>query len=96
MPKAKNRRKKKKKAKKHVPNHNKVIQLNELSAEKQIQHIYGSKRPYCKHCNTDAVLASDDEVREYKLYDTSYKLDFIFVPQCECYVNDESGWMEVR
>lgn len=86
--------KSKKPRKKYTPKP-KVVKVKRLSVEQQIKMIYGDKRPYCKVCGKDAVLASDEEVKAYKQYDTTYQLDFIFGPDCECY-KTEDEWMDVR
>ena len=94
MPASRNKRKNGKR-KQHTPNHDRVVKLNKLTAEQQINKLYGDKRPYCKVCGVDAILASDDEVSMYKQYDTTYNLDFIYIPQCECYKTN-TEWMDIR
>lgn len=94
MPKANNKRKNGKVKKRKLPQLQTKL-ITKLPVEEQIKAIYGNKRPYCVDCGKDAVLADDKEVSHYKLYDTTYKLDFIFVPQCDCWQSNES-WMDVR
>lgn len=66
------------------------------SVEEQINELYGDKRPYCKVCDKDAVLAEIEDVEMYKkIVDINYPLDFIYIPDCECWL-DEPDWMEVR
>lgn len=82
---------KKKRNKKYTPPSRK-----KLSVEQQIKMVYGDKKPYCFHCQTDAVLASDEDVKTYKqLHDPSYQFDFIFIPQCNCWETHDE-WMDVK
>ena len=66
-----------------------------LTIEQQIKMIYGDKKPYCVVCDKDAVLAKKEEVEAYKIVDTTYQLDFIFVPDCDCWLT-EPNWMDIR
>ena len=66
-----------------------------LTIEQQIKMLYGEKRPYCKVCDTDMVLAKKEEVEMYKKIDTTYELDFVYVPDCDCWLTN-SEYMEVR
>ena len=84
--------KNKKPRKKYTP---KPMVKKRLTIEQQIKMIYGDKRPYCKICDKPAVLASDEDVKAYKQYDTTYQLDFIYVPQCGCY-NEFEEWMDIK
>lgn len=87
---------KKKRNKKYTPSKSKpfeVIKLSDATAEQQIQYLWGNKKPYCKECDTDCTLASEQEVAQYKQYvDPNYNLKFIWMPQCECY-NTVDNWM---
>ena len=66
-----------------------------MSKEKQIEDMYGDLRPYCEICDTDCVLASDEDLRMYKTQDKGYNLDFMFIPDCDCWENNEE-WMAVK
>ena len=50
------------------------------------------KMPYCKHCNTTCRLATDVELFNIKAHDPSFTMDFLFLPQCECWEKHED-WM---
>ena len=81
--------KSKKPRKKHTP---KVVDFSQLSAKQQIKHIYGDKTPYCKVCNTETRLATEQELKDFKWYEPSYNLKFMWVPECECW-EKEPEWM---
>lgn len=80
MPKAKNRRKNGKVKKYKGPTLRKVTVLK--------------KQPYCMHCNTPTKLATSTELLEVKAYDPTFNESFLFLPQCECWV-DNKEWMTV-
>lgn len=63
-----------------------------MTAEQQIKQMYGDKKPYCKVCGTECVLAPHEDVIAYKNYDSTYPFDFIFVPACGCWETNED-WM---
>ena len=51
-----------------------------------------TKNPFCKVCNTTTRLATNSELADFKAHDPSFTMDFIFLPQCDCWeTNDE--WM---
>ena len=93
MPKSKNRRKNKK-VKQRKPQPPKVLKLHEMDKQIQIKTLF-PKTPYCKYCGTECVLAPDEDVIAYKEYDTTYKFDFIYVPECSCWERNED-WMETK
>ena len=64
--------------------------------QQQTFEIYGDKTPICVHCGKDAVLADQQDVINYKtLYDVNYPLAFIFVGQCECWLEHDE-WLGTR
>ena len=64
-----------------------------MTTDEQIKQLYGDKLPYCKICETKCVRATDEEVLDYKKYDTTYQFDFIFAPSCDCWETNVD-WME--
>lgn len=82
---------KKKRNKKYTPPQQ--VKFGDATAEQQRQYLWGNKKPYCRVCDTDCTLATEQEVAQYKQYvDPNYNLKFIWVPQCECY-NLVENWM---
>lgn len=69
------------------------LKPRKMTADEQIKKLYGNRVPHCKICGTTCVRATDDEVKSYKLYDTSYPFDFIFAPACKCWETNDD-WME--
>jgi len=62
----------------------------------QIKEVYGDKIPICTYCGKDAILANEQDVINYKtLYDINYPFDFIFIGQCECWLEYDE-WLGVR
>lgn len=51
-----------------------------------------TKTPYCKHCNTVCRLATDAELKDIKWADPSFTMDFLFLPQCNCW-EEHDEWM---
>ena len=51
-----------------------------------------TKEPHCKHCFRTCRLATDEELDRIKWYDPSFTMDFLFLPQCECWEKHED-WM---
>ena len=51
-----------------------------------------NKTPYCKHCMTTTRLATQVELIEVKAHDPSFTMDFLFLPQCECWEKHDD-WM---
>lgn len=82
---------KKKRNKKYTPAA-KVIDFYKLSAKEQIKQIYGNKTPYCKFCNTETRLATEQEMKDFRFYEPGYQLKFMWVPECSCWEQHEE-WM---
>lgn len=81
MAKSKNRRKNGK-VKKHTPSKPKKISVESLP------------KPHCKICKTETRLATQQEMAQMKAMDESFNLPFLWVPECECYLENEE-WMEI-
>ena len=90
MAKSKNRRKNGK-VKKHKPKPITSQRLENMDIQTQIKTLF-PKTPHCKYCGTECVLAPEEDVKAYKEYDTSYKFDFIYVPECSCWEKNDD-WM---
>lgn len=90
MAKSKNRRKNGK-AKKHKAKLITTPRLENMDIQTQIKTLF-PKTPKCKYCETECSLAPDEDVKAYKEYDTSYRFDFIYVPECKCWEKNDD-WM---
>lgn len=90
MAKSKNRRKNGKVKKRKI----KPItsqRLENMDIQTQIKTLF-PKTPKCKYCGTECSLAPDEDVKAYKEYDSSYKFDFIYIPECKCWEKNDD-WM---
>ena len=93
MPKAKNKRKNGKVAQRK-PKPMKEIDFRKLSGEEQYRLLRGKDElPKCKVCGADTEFASEEDVKAYKAYDTTYQYNFIISPKCDCWQTNEE-WMD--
>jgi len=94
MPKAKNKRKNGRVAKRKQPQA-KVIDFKSLSGLEQWRALHNgdAELPKCKICGADTEFASEQDVMEYKKYDTTYQFNFIISPKCDCWQTNEE-WMD--
>jgi len=53
-----------------------------------------NKEPHCKHCFRTCRLATNYELADFKAHDPTFKMDFLFLPQCECWEKHDD-WMEL-
>lgn len=51
-----------------------------------------NKIPHCKHCMTVTRLATASELANIKAHDPTFTMDFLFLPQCNCWEKHED-WM---
>ena len=80
--------KKRKGAKKYKPP---MRQTRVMTMKEQAKMVFPTT-PKCKYCGTECSLAPDEDVKAYKEYDTSYRFDFIYVPECSCWEKNDD-WM---
>ncbi len=52
-----------------------------------------NKYPHCKYCLTETRLATTAELAHYKAADPTMDMEFLFVPQCECWEQHPEDWM---
>ena len=83
--------KKRKGAKKYKATSINKPKLENMDIQTQIKTLFPTT-PKCKYCGTECSLAPDEDVKAYKEYDTSYRFDFIYVPECSCWEKNDD-WM---
>lgn len=73
---------KKKRSKKYTP-------------QKQSSKPGKTVKAHCKICNTDCKLWDGEEFIKYRNFHfPNYRMDFLFVQQCDCYLEHED-WMDI-
>jgi len=52
-----------------------------------------NKYPHCKYCGTETRLATVSELANMKAHDPTFTMDFLFIPECECWEDHPDDWM---